>query len=302
MQRTQGRRAGRFWFMGGCGAWLAVMAGGAWGQSPTEEARAKVEAARAALEAAEAELAAAEAAAAAEVPGVPEGAGEAPEVEQTSFWTGWEGTVEAGLAGATGNSENFNFRVALNAQRLTERLETKYDASYRYATSDGEDTANRFETGLRNDWLVRDSRWRYFAQGRYEFDEFQDWDHRVSAFGGVGYEFIKDDKTTLVGRAGLGGNATFGGGEDEFTPEGLLGVDYTRKLAREQELGLGTEVLLALDPVGDYRVNSYAEYKIMVNPENQMFLKAGAKHRWDSDPGDAERSDLEYYLTLGWGF
>lgn len=283
-------------------AWIAAGVGLAtgslaWAQPTTDDAKARVAAAKAALEAAQAELDAANAslaeAEAAET-GIP-----APE---PGFFQGWDGSVEAGINGSTGNSENFNFRLALNAERLTDKMETRFDASYKYANSEGQKSDNRFTTGLRNDWLFQDSPWRLFAQGRYEYDEFQDWTHRISGAVGVGYEFIKNDTTTLIGRVGIGGNQTIGGADEGFTPEGLLGLDFTHKLDESQSIALGTEVLPSLDPVGDYRVNSYAEYKVTINPENDMFMKAGVMHRWDSDPGDAKHSDLDYYLTLGWGF
>ncbi|MEQ8770867.1 MAG: DUF481 domain-containing protein [Phycisphaerales bacterium] len=277
---------------------LVLTAGSAWAQPEVTEAQRRVEAARAAVEAAEAELAAAQS----ELESAEAVEAELNPPPPPKFFEGWEGSVEAGINGTTGNSENFNFRLALDAQRLTEDMETRFDALYRYATQEGEDTTNRFETGLRNDWLFNDSPWRLFAQGRYEYDEFQDWDHRISGFGGVGYEFIDNDTTTLIGRAGLGGAQTIGGDEEEFTPEGLLALDVTHKLSDNQKIAAGTEVFPALDPFGDYRVNSYADYTVKVNPDNNMFLKLGVRHRWDSDPGDAKRSDLDYYLTLGWGF
>ncbi len=277
---------------------LVLSAGAVWAQPEVTEAQRRLEAAKAAVSAAEAELAAAQS----ELDSAKAAEAELNPPPEPGFFEGWEGSVEAGINGTTGNSENFNFRLGLNAERLTEKMETRFDALYRYATSEGEDTTNRFETGLRNDWLLNESPWRLFAEVGYEYDEFQDWDHRISGFAGVGYEFIDNDTTSLVGRAGLGGNQTVGGDDERFTPEGLLGLDLTHQLTDNQKIAAGTEVLPSLDPFGDYRVNSYADYTVKVNPDNNMFLKLGVKHRWDSDPGDAKRSDLDYYLTLGWGF
>jgi glutamate N-acetyltransferase/amino-acid N-acetyltransferase len=39
-----------------------------------------------------------------------------------------------------------------------------------------------------------------FATGKAEYDEFQDWDWRLSAFAGPGYYFVKHDRTKLLGR------------------------------------------------------------------------------------------------------
>ena len=267
-------------------------------------AKAALEAAQAELEAAQAEVDAAEKAALADA----KASGDAPAGEKLDDkapgWDeGWEGTVSAGVSGTDGNSETLNFRLELSLERKTERTETTFRTLYRRESADGDITANRFEAGINNDWLVPDSRWRYFARGLYEYDEFQDWDQRISGFGGVGYEFINNDKTTLIGRAGVGGSLTIGGDDDEFRPEGLLGLDFTHKFSENQSFKAGTEVLPGLDPLGEFRVNSYVGYEIVLDKESNMVLTTGVRHKYDTDPGgDAERSDLDYFITVGWKF
>ena len=118
---------------------------------------------------------------------------------------GWSGSVELGLNGSEGNSSRVNVRAGLGAERKTEETETTFSFVYTYAKDDGEESENQGQIDLRNDWLLgKDSPWRIYALGRVEYDTFQNWDWRVSAFAGVGYEFIKTDKTTLIGRFGAG--------------------------------------------------------------------------------------------------
>jgi putative salt-induced outer membrane protein YdiY len=247
---------------------------------------------KAALEAAESQVAVEQAAA-----GIPE------EVYTPSWLDGWKGSVDVGLNGSDGNSDQLSFRTSVNAKRTTERYETTFLAAYHYAKSDGEESANRLEIGLRNDWLFKDSRWRLFAQGKYESDQFADWDHRLSGIVGVGYEFIKNSKTTLLGRVGVGGSYEIGGDDEEFRPEALLGLDFAHQLTERQKLVASTEYFPDLSDLGEFRWNNRAAWEIMVDPETNLFMRVGAEHRHDSQPGtDRKHNDLDYFLTLGWSF
>lgn len=291
----------------------------------TESAAERVAAARAAYEAALAELQAAEAELAAESAGgavvtadasgerlsgadlrlaQPEGA-PAEQGEPGFFdWDAWEKSVDLGLAGSSGNSENLNFRVQLGAERKTSKMETTATMLYRLASSDGDKTENRFRFDVRNDWLPPEgSKIRWWAKGSYEYDEFQDWDSRVSGAAGIGYEFIKNDKHTLVGRLGFGGSQTYGGSNDDFRPEAVAGLDYVYDIKDGQQFKAGTELLLDVSDVDFYRLNSYAQYEVLVDAESNMVFKTGVAHRYDSEPGaGADKSDLDYYATLGWKF
>lgn len=289
------------------GMLLCVLAGAAMAQG-ADDAAARAQAARdritsleAELAAAKAELAAAEAVATA--PGdVPADPGAGP-VYTPSWLEAWEGSVQVGLAGSDGNTEQVSFRTGIAATRKTERLETSFGLNYLYAKSDGEESANRLDISLRNDWLIKDSRWRLFALAQYEHDEFQNWDHRIGGFVGVGYEFIKRENTTLVGRAGVGGSQLIGGDDEGFRPEALLGLDFAHRINERQRFTASTDYFPSLDDMGEFRWINRAAWEVTVDPETNMFLRLGAEHRHDSDPGDGfKQNDLDYFLTLGWSF
>lgn len=272
-----------------------------------DDARSRLEAARAALEAAQRDYDAAVAERERVQPDVEAPEGEAPEPVAASFWSGWERSVELGITGSDGNSEAFNLRTSIDAERLTEKMETRIGLSYRYGTQNGAENTNRFEAQGRNDWLFPGSRWRAFVQGKYENDQFQAWDHRISGFGGVGYELIRpeDQKAdmSLLARAGIGGSQTIGGPNEEFRPEGLLGLDYNWNIKEGQKFFVTSEMYPSFDEFGDFRWNTNAGYEILLDEENNLYLTLGLENRYDTNPGaGAKRNDIDYYLTLGWKF
>lgn len=234
------------------------------------------------------------AAAAAAVPAKP--------ADPDSFFKGWKGDVEGGLNGSEGNSENLSFRAGVAATRETSKMKTTAALTYTYATSDGEKTKSRGVLDVRNDWNMGE-RWIFFATGKAEYDEFQDWDWRLSAFAGPGYYFVKHDRTKLLGRVGLGLTREIGGSRDEFIPEGLLGLDVEHKLTQRQKVFASVDWLPDLSELWEYRLNAKAGWEILVDPEVNMTLKLGIEDRYNHNPGpDREKNDVEYFMLLAWNF
>jgi putative salt-induced outer membrane protein YdiY len=221
-----------------------------------------------------------------------------------SFWTGWKRTVDLGILGAEGNTESFGARAALGAQRKTEYMETTVGLSYVYSSDNGEKTKSRGELTGRNDWLFgKDSRWGVFAEAKLEYDEFQDWDWRLSGFVGPSYAFIRNEKTLLRGRVGAGGTYEIGGDNEGFEPSLLIGLDYEHQLNARNKLFASAEYLPSLSDFPDYRANAKAGWEVLVDEKSNMNLKLGVADRYDSNPGEGiEKNDIEYFVTLGWGF
>lgn len=220
-----------------------------------------------------------------------------------SFWQGWKGTVEAGLNGSDGNSENLSARGGLGLKRVTDEMETVAGLSYIYSTSDGIKSKSRGELFIRNDWLFKDSPWGFFAQGKIEFDEFQDWNWRASAFAGPSYTVIKNETTTFRLRAGAGLTREFGGSRNDIIPEALAGFDFTHKFDERQSIFVNYEYLPSLKQFPDYRMNAKAGYEIVVDPSSNMTLRLGVEDRYNSDPGsDRKKNDFEYFALLAWAF
>lgn len=238
-------------------------------------------------------------------------AGEAPAEEpkgppleaETGFWDAWAFNVEGGLNGATGNTERFSLRAGLNARRTTDKLDTQGRLSYVYGVDDGETSENNFLASLRNDWILAPSKWRIYAIGTAEYDDFKEWDWRVTLFGGVGYEFIKNDRTLLLGRAGAGVVREFGGSDNRIRPEGNLGLDFEHKLTERQKVSASVDWYPSFLDASEHRFIGRAGYEILVDPTVNMSLKAGIEDEYDTDPGEGfKRNDLRYFLLLVFSF
>lgn len=224
----------------------------------------------------------------------------------TSFWSGWKRSAEVGINGSAGNSENFNIRAGLGTERKTDKLETTAGIKYSYATSDGQRSANRGEAFGRNDWILSDPRWRVFAKGGLEYDEFQDWKWRINGAAGIGYAFVQTEKFEWIGRVGPAFNWTLQGHDPnpKLTPEIDIGTDVMWKITERQKITASADYYPALDDFpSSYRFVAKAAYEVLVDPETNMSLKLGAEDRYQSEPGGGrKKNDIDYFLLLLWKF
>jgi len=220
-----------------------------------------------------------------------------------SFWRGWKRRAELGVNGADGNTENLNARGVLTARRITPTMETTASLMYVHASTNGDRTESHGEAAGRNDWIFQDTKWGFFLLGKAEYDEFKDWNWRLSSFAGPSYAFIRTDETLFRGRVGLGAAYEIGGSNEELRPEALLGLDWEHKLNDRCKLVANVDYLPSLSDFPEFRLNARASCDVILDVETKMSLRVGLDNRYDSDPGpDTRENDIEYFVLLGWEF
>lgn len=216
---------------------------------------------------------------------------------------GWSGGFELGISGSEGNVDRFTGRAGVRGERRSEWNESRAELTYIYAKTDGETTQNQANFLVRNDRLFKDSPWRLFGIGMVDYDEFKDWDVRLSGFLGVGYAFIDEERTRLIGRLGAGLLREFGGEENAIIPEGLIGADFEHKLTERQKITASFDFFPELREFGPYRFIAKAAWEVLVDPEVNLSLRVGIEDRYDSTPGAGQkRNDLDYFATVVWSF
>ena len=221
----------------------------------------------------------------------------------------WDWSLELGGTFRAGNTEDQAGRLVVNAARTSPSNTLRLDAGYRVAARDGDRTENRVTTGAYSEWPRQSTRWSTFAQGRYDIDEFQSWDSRLTASGGVSYHFI-DDKTlneasqiesalALSMRVGAGVRQEFGSLQEDAVPEGVLGANLSWTISPRQRMNANSTFFPDLDQNSEYRVVSNVDWSIDLDHMDGISLKLGVAHEFESttDPG-IEENDVSAYATL----
>ncbi len=112
----------------------------------------------------------------------------------------WGGFVDLGYSLTTGNTDTSTITLGSKITRETRRDKTLLYAAYIKSSNDatGEKitTANAIRGGARYDYKLR-PRVSLFGFGDFEYNEIQLLDLRSVIGGGVGYDLVKTEKTSL---------------------------------------------------------------------------------------------------------
>lgn len=214
----------------------------------------------------------------------------------------WEASAEVGLNGSTGNSEILTMRFGAHAKRCANDKTLTLDLNYSRGSNSGVITENRGFFNARHDWAFQDSPWTPFVKGVLEYDQFRAFDVRVVANAGLGYQFLKNEATTLIGRLGSGFSQEIGGPDDDIVPEGLAGLEFCHKLSESQSINASTEYFPDIGDIRDFRAVNKAEWEMLVDPKWNTSLKLAANHRYDSTPHGRKKNDLDYTLLVMWKY
>lgn len=212
----------------------------------------------------------------------------------------WEGTFELGMDGTDGNSETLNVRCGLNVKRKTEENVVTLKLDYNKKTNGGCETANRAFVDGRWERPFPDSPWSSFTHSTLEYDEFKAFDLRVTFDAGMGYQFVKTEKASLIGRYGGGFSHEIGGPDEDFVPEVVFGLDFERRLNKRQKITATAEYMPDATEFGEFRVNSQASWEVLLDADMNLSLKLSARDRYDSTPHGAKANDLDYAALLLW--
>jgi hypothetical protein len=214
----------------------------------------------------------------------------------------WEGSFELGLDGTEGNSQNLNFHFGSKLKRKTAESTLTSEFAYHRNSSNSNETANAGLQEGRAEHSFSDSPWTYFIHDRLDYDEFSSYHFRVSLDAGIGYQFIKNDATSLIGRFGAGTSKDFRGPNTDFVPELVFGMEGEHKLSKKQKLTGSVEYRPDVGDFNNWRVVSKAGWEILLDEDMHLSLKFGLLDRYDSNSGTKKPNDLDYYATILWSF
>lgn len=216
----------------------------------------------------------------------------------------WSGSFAAGFAGSFGNTDKQSAFARGEASRDWEGDQrSTLTAAYYYGASDGDRDDNKFEGIALHEWLLPESKWSIFLQGNFDYDEFQSWEYRASAFAGFGYELMREEDFELDGRIGAGVTKEFNSPNDDLRAEALLGLDARWQISDKQELTASTTWYPSLSDGGEYRTVNRADWTVLLDEEMNLSLAAGIRHEYQSEraPG-VEPNDIKVTVGLQFDF
>ncbi|GAB4344117.1 MAG: hypothetical protein Kow0099_23220 [Candidatus Abyssubacteria bacterium] len=222
----------------------------------------------------------------------------------TSISKLWSGSFALGAQLERGNSESTDLHIELTAVREMPREELRLRVFADYGESEGETDSNNIfgEAKLK----VFQTEQRYvFGVTNMEYDEMEKLDLRAQVFSGLGYNFIKTDRTLLLGEIGAGLTGEFfdENGDDETLEAAIwLNGEWKQKVFTRSELLQILTLFPSVSDFGEYRLRSETS---LVTPLNDAWsIKLSLIDDYDSDPEgeDVEHNDLKAISSVNYTF
>ncbi len=215
----------------------------------------------------------------------------------------WDSHVNLAFNGAAGNTEESSLRIGARSRRRAPGTRLRLDAAYHISTSESIIDNNKLTVGIENDWLLRESRWFVFADGRFEYDQLESWRQLLASHVGPGYDIIDKDGFHLDARGGVGPRKEWGSEDDDWEPEGLFGLRFDWEITRRQSFDASAAFLPVLADFGNYRTRSAAHWAVRIFNDLDLSVTAGATHEYQSeiDPGK-DHNDLRFFTGLQFDF
>ncbi|HAY79707.1 MAG TPA: DUF481 domain-containing protein [Planctomycetaceae bacterium] len=215
-------------------------------------------------------------------------------------WKTWDVSFEIGLNGTEGNSESVSFQTGGDLKRETDTGKLAIEAKYFRTQADGVESQNNGWFKSRYDWKFGKPPWTMYSKSELYYDEFKVFDLRLVLNGGLGYQWLKTDATSLGTRVGAGASREFGGVDDDWAPEANLGIDFEHQLTKVQKLTATVDYYPEFGDFSSYRVVADLGWQMVVDAEANLSLKLGILDQYDSTPNGARPNDVNYTMLLIW--
>lgn len=222
---------------------------------------------------------------------------------KTGLLSGWARTFEAGFSGTSGTTDTMTLNAKFAASTDNPKYRATLIASYGFTYDTGDITRNQTRVLGTYDKRLHDGPWFLFARGQYDNDSMQNWENRISAFGGPGCEFIRNPKFELLGRVGLGETFEFGGtypdGYEQTRLEALVGIDFKWVIDPTQTLVSSFYYYPTLEDFDYGRFVTTLAYQVDLNQSKGIAFKAGIEHTNElRTAGDDEHNNFKFFTNI----
>ncbi|MEN1705569.1 MAG: DUF481 domain-containing protein [Planctomycetota bacterium] len=216
----------------------------------------------------------------------------------------WNGELRFGFELASGNNDRTRFRGGFDINKKYWGHETRLFTEYVVANNNEGESENRLVSRLRQNWSTGGTKWNsVFVQVDGDADRFQDYDYRIALSTGPNFQWIKNDKTNVRLNLAASVRREFGGGDEDFVPEGAIFLIGEHRFTDTQKVGFRIDYRPEIEQPSSFRLDARANWDIDIAPEAGLGLRLSAQNRYDARPSRRpERNDFDMSIDLFWRF
>jgi len=223
---------------------------------------------------------------------------------EPAYWFGpapWDIGIQFGLNGSEGVNETMSLQSGGHIKRESKHWKLDTSLAYNKNTNNDIETQNNALLDVRIDRILKESPWSLYVLHQTLYDEFQAYDLRVSANTGVGYQLFDTKTIDLIGRFGGGTSREFGGPDNQWAAEALMGLEYEHSISDLQRFSAKVDYYPEWEQFDNYRIVADIGWEIDLDRPKNLSLKFSVVDRYDSTPNGVQPNELNYAALLIWG-
>ena len=198
------------------------------------------------------------------------------------------------------NSE-INLRLSAQAEHTSDFARLRIDSAYFLNSTNDTIVDNDLQLSSVQDWYFPSLEWSIFASAAYQWDAFEEWEHRLSGYLGPGYKLVEREDLAIDLRVGAG--ATYEYGLSQTLPEALLSFEWSWEIDDRQRLNGVCSYLPDLTRIDQYRLQLNGEWNFRLQKEEGLSFYVGVKDEYQSMVSEGStNNDLRLFGGIKYEF
>jgi hypothetical protein len=198
-------------------------------------------------------------------------------------------------------NKQMDFRVAASAIYEVKDVDKwSNNVEYFFKLVDGSTTDNNLlVTSTYDRRLTSNPKWLWFVKGQGQMAPLESYEQRLSAWGGIGYEFLTAPPATLLGKIGAGYSYEFGD-QNEGYPQLYAALEWDWKISENQAIVGSYWITPDFADFTDYLMLFRTEWTMKIADVPGLKLLGGVRWQYQSqvEPADAIQNDIRLYAGL----
>jgi putative salt-induced outer membrane protein YdiY len=212
----------------------------------------------------------------------------------------WQSSVSLGFTLTKGNSDTVQGVAKWLTARKWDQNELRFGADGTYGEADGKTTAQVFHGFAQYNRLFSDRLFGYIRLDGYH-DRIADIDYRFVLSPGMGYYFIKNERTLLSAEVGPGYILEKKGGRTDDYVTIRFAERFEQKLGEKARLWQSLEYLPQVDDWGNYILNG--EIGVESPLSAALSLRAYIQDTFTSQPAEGRKeNDVKLVTAVAYKF
>ncbi len=212
----------------------------------------------------------------------------------------WKSSAAAGITLTSGNSDTLLLNANFNTEKKWDQNELSFGVDGTYGEQDGDKNVEVLRGFGQYNRLFTE---RFYGLFRADavHDAVADVEYRVTVSAGLGYYFIKNEKTFLRGEFGPGVVFEKQGGETSTYMTLRAGERFEHQLSKTAKLWQSVEILPEVGDWNNYVIN--AELGVDVSINTRWSLRTFVQDTYDNEPAPGrKRNDVKLVAGVAYKF